>query len=141
MSYLLDTNVVSEWAKPRPEPRVIAWLADVDEDRVFLSVVTFAELHRGIELLPPGRKKDRLSVWADADLFERFEGRVLDVTPPVARSWGAVMAHSQTAGRALGTMDAFFAATALVHDLTLVTRNDADFSAAGIEVFNPWRGA
>ena len=139
MNFLLDTNVVSEWVRPRPEPRVVAWLADADEDRVFLSVITLAEIQRGVDLLPAGRKRDRLAAWAAGDLLERFEGRLLDVTREVAREWGAVSALAQRAGRKLGLMDGFFAATARVHGLTLVTRNEEDFAATGVDLLNPWR--
>ena len=139
MNFLLDTNVVSEWVRPRPEPRVVAWLADADEDRVFLSVITLAEIQRGVDLLPAGRKRERLAAWAAGDLPERFEGRLLDVTREVAREWGAVSARAQRAGRKLGLMDGFFAATARVHGLTLVTRNEEDFAATGVDLLNPWR--
>lgn len=138
MSYLLDTNVVSEWIRPRPEPRVVAWLAEVDEDRVFLSVVTLAEIQRGVDLLPRSRKRDRLARWRDGELLDRFETRVLDVTQAVAREWGTLTAHAQRSGRPIGAMDAFIAATARVHRLTLVTRNDGDFTSTGVELFNPW---
>lgn len=140
MNFLLDTNVVSEWARPRPEPRVVAWLADVDEDRVFLSAITVAELQLGIESLPVAAKRQRLLAWLDQELLERFESRIVDVTPPVARDWGAVCALGQRAGKPIGAMDAFFAATARVHGLTLVTRNDADFSEVGVALLNPWSG-
>ncbi len=138
MSYLLDTNVVSEWTRPRPEPRVVAWLGDVDEDRVFLSVVTLAELHRGIELLPTGKKRELLAAWLTTDLLDRFATRVLDVTPAVAREWGAIGANAQRSGAPVGVMDAFVAATARVHDLTVVTRNEADFKSTGVTLLNPW---
>lgn len=138
MNFLLDTNVVSEWARPRPEPRVVAWLADLDEDRAFLSVITLAELQHGIESLPAGGKRDRLLAWLDEDLLERFESRIIAVTPTVARDWGTVCALAQRAGKPIGAMDAFFAATARVRGLTLVTRNDADFSSVGVELLNPW---
>jgi hypothetical protein len=138
VSYLLDTNVVSEWARPRPEPRVVAWLACVDEDTVHLSVITVAELQCGIELLPPGPKRERLARWLAGDLLDRFEGRLLDVTRDVAREWGMISAEAQNAGRPMGVVDAFFAATARVRGLTLVTRNDAHFRHAGIELLNPW---
>src|SRR5438093_1415845 len=73
VTFLLDTNVVSEWVKPEPDPNVVAWLADVDEDRVFLSVVTFAEISRGVELMPAGRRRERLAAWLAAELPARFE--------------------------------------------------------------------
>ncbi len=113
-------------------------MADVDEDRVFLSVITLAELQRGVDLLPPGQKRDRLTAWLTGDLLDRFAGRLLDVTLDVAREWGTVCAQAQRAGTSLGAMDAFFAATARVRGLTLVTRNDTDFASAGIELLNPW---
>jgi predicted nucleic acid-binding protein len=138
VSFLLDTNVVSEWVRPRPAESVVAWLADVDEDLVFMSVVSFAELRRGIELLPPGRRRDRLEEWLAADLAGRFQGRILDVDPLVADAWGRIMARGHRAGRMPGAVDAFFAATAESHELTLVTRNIRDFENLGIYLYNPW---
>lgn len=138
MSYLLDTNVVSEWAKPRPDPRVVTWLAEADEDRLFLSVATFAELRAGIEQLPEGRRRQRLAEWLEDDLAERFAGRILAIDIKVAKVWGLVSARAQAAGAAMGVMDAFFAATAAAHSLALVTRNTKDFAQAGIELLNPW---
>ncbi len=138
MSFLLDTDVVSEWAKPRPEPGVAAWLAAVDEDEVFMSVVSFAELKRGVGLMPVGHRRNRLLDWIAYDLTARFDGRVLDVDRGVADAWGQLMARSHTGGRALGAMDAFFAATAVSHDLTLVTRNIRDFNDLGLPLHNPW---
>ena len=92
MSFLLDTNVVSEWTKPRPNAGVLAWLADVDEDRVFLSVVTIAELRHGIERLPAGRRRSRLDEWLNAELMLRFEGRILPVDGRVADECGRLVA-------------------------------------------------
>lgn len=139
MSFLLDTNVVSEWVKPQPNPQVVAWLQDVDEDRVFLSVASVAEIRRGIELLPPGKRRDRLDSWLTRDLPARFEGRVLDINSQIAEAWGAIMARGQKAGLNLDVLDAFFAATAKVHGLTLVTRNVQDFLRIGIPLLNPWQ--
>lgn len=139
MKFLLDTNVVAEWVKPLPEPRVVSWLAEVDEDRVFLSVVSLAEIRRGIEAIPAGRRRERLATWLAEELPARFEGRILDIDQRVALGWGVVMVRSQKAGHTIGTMDAFFAATAQAHGLTLVTRDVGDFKAAGIELFDPWQ--
>lgn len=139
MSFLLDTNVVAEWVKPMPAPTVVAWLANVDEDRVFLSVASIAEISRGVEALPAGRRRDRLATWLAEELPARFERRVLDIDRRVAHAWSAVMARSREAGAPLSSMDAFFAATAQAHDLTLVTRNIRDFKAAGIALFDPWQ--
>jgi predicted nucleic acid-binding protein len=141
VSYLLDTNVVSEWVKPRPEPRVIDWLAAVDEDRVFLSVVTVGELRHGIDRLPAGRRRARLDEWLRQDLPRRFEGRVVPIDAAVADAWGAIVARRERTGRPIGVMDAFMAATAEVHDLTLVTRNASDFRSSVTAVVDPWTEA
>jgi len=138
VNFLLDTNVVSEWTKPRPDTGVVTWLAEADEDRVFISVVTLAELRHGIERLPAGGRRDRLDVWLTEQVPARFEARVLPVDAETANSWGRVMARGQAAGRPVGSMDAFIAATAERHDLALVTRNVSDFDALGIRLINPW---
>lgn len=138
MKYLLDTNVVSEWAKPLPSPDVVTWLTDVDEDTVHLSVVTFAEIRHGVDRLPEGRRRDRLATWLTGDLPARFEGRILDIDREVADAWGTLMARGQSRGRSLPVMDAFVAATALRHTLTLVTRNVSDFDDLGVKLVNPW---
>jgi toxin FitB len=139
LSFLLDTNVVSEWVKPEPNPHVIAWLKEVDEDRVFLSVASLAEIRRGIELMSPGRRRDRLAAWLAADLPARFAGRILDIDSRTAETWGIVMARGQNAGINVSVLDAFFAATAEVHTLTLVTRNVQHFLNLGILLLNPWQ--
>jgi predicted nucleic acid-binding protein len=138
VSFLLDTNVVSEWIKPRPNPGVVAWIADVDEDRVFLSVVTLAELRYGIERLAPGQRRTRLGDWLEDELPLRFEGRILNIHPAVADTCGRLVARAETMGRPAEAMDAFIAATAEVHGLTVVTRNTSDFQSLSKDVLNPW---
>lgn len=138
MSFLIDTNVVSEWVRPRPHPGVGAWFAEVDEDRVFLSVITLAELRRGIARLAEGRRRNRLDEWLQHDLPLRFEGRILAVDAAVAAAWGDVMAEREERGRPISAMDAFIAATTRVHRLTLVTRNVADFEGSVPAIVNPW---
>lgn len=138
MSFLLDTNVVSEWVKPRPHPRVAAWLAAVDEDRTFISVVTLGELRHGIERLASGRRRDRLDEWLRSELPLRFEKRVLPIDAGVADAWGRIVARRARSGRMISTIDAFVAATAEVHELTIVTRNTADFTPSAAPMFDPW---
>jgi predicted nucleic acid-binding protein len=138
MSFLLDTNVVSEWTKPQPNAGVITWLEEADEDRVFLSVATFAELRHGIERLAPGARRKKLDSWLSEELPLRFESRILPVTAEVANEWGRVIARCDAAGRPLAAMDGLIAATATVHELTLVTRNTADFATALKALVNPW---
>lgn len=138
MNVLLDTNVLSEMQRPVPDARVVAWLHAVDEDRVFMSVASIAEIRRGIGLLPPGRRREALAVWLEEDLPARFGDRVLPIARPVANRWGDLMAESRTRGIALSAMDGFFAATALAHELTLATRNVRDFAPFGIPLHDPW---
>jgi predicted nucleic acid-binding protein len=140
VNFLLDTNGVSEWVKPVPDPGLVTWLAAVDEDRVFLSVVTLAELRHGVERLVDGRRRARLEVWLNQELTERFAGRVLAVDGAIAHAWGRLVARAEAAGQRLSVMDGFIAATAQIHELTLVTRNVKDFVSSGITVHNPWTG-
>ena len=137
--YLLDTNVVSEWVKPHPNPNVVRWLADADEDRISLSIITIAELHFGVEILAPGNRRDALSEWVRNELPERFEGRILGIDMAVAASWGMLMERSRRTGINLHPIDGFLAATAYSMSLKLVTRNTAHFAKLGIELENPWQ--
>jgi predicted nucleic acid-binding protein len=138
MSFLLDTNVVSEWVKPKPNSGVVTWLANVDEDRVFLSLVTLTELRYGIERLAAGARRRSLEEWLQRELPIRFEGRILPVDETVADVSGRIAARSESAGRPIEAIDAFLAATAEVHNLTLVTRNESDFKAVLKTMLNPW---
>jgi predicted nucleic acid-binding protein len=137
MNFLLDTNVVSEWMKPHPNPGLIAWLEEVDEDRVFLSVITLTELRYGIERLAAGNKRKRLEDWLQHELPLRFEKRILNIDPTVADACGKVVARREAQGRPIEAMDAFLAGTAEVHRLILVTRNDSDFEGT-VRCLNPW---
>lgn len=138
MTFLLDTNVVSEWVKPRPNAGLTEWLSHVNEDEVFLSVVTFAELRFGVERLAPGTRRTRLDEWLRIELPVRFEQRILLVDGAVADEWGRMVARGAGRGRPIGAMDALVASTAQVHGLTLVTRNAKDFEGAVKSVLNPW---
>ena len=141
MNYLLDTNVVSEWLRPRPNSSVVRWLTEADEDRVCLSVITFAEVRRGIEEMAAGQRREALLSWLHFELPTRFEGRIVGVDRVVAEAWGTLMAASTKLGANLSSMDAFLAATAAVHSLTLVTRNTKHFEKLGIPLLNPWNEA
>lgn len=138
MRFLLDTNVISEPTRARPNRGLLAWLAEVDEDSVFLSVVTIAELRYGIERLVAGKRRDHLDAWLRKDLESRFEGRILPVDFGIADACGRLMARSESMGRPVEPRDAFIAATAEVHGLTLVTRNTSDFEATVNAIVTPW---
>ena len=138
MSFLLDTNVISEPMKQQPNEGALAWLAEVNEDTVFLSVVTITELRYGIERLAAGRRRRGLDEWLGKELTARFAGRILPVDLEVADACGRLVARSEFLGRPMEPRDAFIAATAEVHALTLVTRNAADFQATVKHILNPW---
>jgi toxin FitB len=135
--WLIDTNIVSEWVKPRPDAGIVSWLDEVDEDRVFLSVASLAEIRFGIERLAPGRRRNRLDRWLREELPERFEGRIVLVDGQVADACGRLLARARQAGRGLGAMDALIAATCQACDLVLATRNLGDFDGLGVELFAP----
>lgn len=139
MRFLLDTNVISEWVKPRPERRVVAWLDAADQNSLYLSVLAFAEVRLGIERLPVGTKRDRLTVWLDGDLAEWFEGRIIGIDLAIASAWARLVARGRSAGRTPPILDAFMAATALVHGMTLVTRDIGATAWLEVPVLNPWQ--
>lgn len=138
MIFLLDTNVVSEWASPQPSRKVQDWLNELDEDATFISSVTAAEVARGIRLLPEGKRRAELSSWFEDDLLIRFGARCLPVTTEVGLEWAGQMAQAQMSGRRMDALDAFIGATARVHGLTLVTRNTRHFTRCGIDLIDPW---
>ncbi len=141
MSFLLDTNVLSEYVKPLPEERVVCWLNSADEDQLFVSVATLAELRFGVARMDHGSRRRNLEKWLQDEMLNRFDGRILSIDLQIADAWGEVMARCEDAGRRMGPMDCFLAATALVWDLTLVTRNTTDFASYGGAVFSPWESA
>lgn len=139
MNYLLDTNVVSELIRPEPDPNVATWVSAADEDRLYLSVLTFAEIRHGIEQLPEGSRRERLRLWMETDLAGRFAGRILELDRAAAEAWGVMMAHAAAQGMRQPVMDTLFAATAKRHGMILVTRNLRDFRDTGIELLDPWQ--
>ena len=138
MNYLLDTNVLSEVRRPQPDRAVLAWLEQVDEDRVYLSVISIAEIARGVALLDEGKRKTDLAQWLEHELPARFEGRILQVDAPAALTWGKLLADAKRAGSGLSVMDGWIAAIALSKNLTLVTRNTKDFLQSGVLQLDPW---
>ena len=136
-SWLIDTNIVSEWVKPRPDVGVVRWLDEVDEDRIFLSVISLAEIRFGVERLAPSRRRTRLDAWLRGELPARFERRIVPVDEEVADACGHLLARARRASRGLGAMDALIAATCLARDLVLATRNLTDFDRLGIALHAP----
>lgn len=137
--FLLDTNIISELVRPRPEPIVTGWVEATEEHLLYLSVLTLGEIRKGIDLIEGASRRVELEAWLDYDLVSRFAGRILAVDEAVADRWGRLAAR---AGRRtqLPVIDGLLSATALHHNLTLVTRNTKDVAATGVPVFNPWGG-
>jgi len=137
--FLLDANVISELVKPRPEPAVTRWIDATDENLLCLSVLTFGEIRKGIAALPnTSSRRLSLETWLDHELALRFSGRILAIDQAAADRWGGTMAKALAAKSPLPVIDGLLAATALQHNLTLVTRNARDVAITGVSVFNPW---
>ena len=138
MKYLLDTCLISELVKKEPNPAVVSWLDEQDEQKLFLSVLNLGELQKGISKLPDGTKKNELQAWVALDLVERFTGRILEIDLETALCWGRLQGEAEQAGEKLPVMDSLIAATATAHGLVVVTRNVRDIERCGVRVFNPW---
>lgn len=136
MSYLVDTNVFSEPAKPKPDTAVVTWLRQ-HESELYVSAITIGELRRGIERLPAGKRKEQLRKWLAA-LCECLKGRILSFNTSTAHLWGQLKAKWDKAGLTIPSLDSQIAATAHRHSLTIVTRNVTDFRQAGVKVLNPF---
>ena len=141
MSYLLDTCVISEFARPAPSPGIVRWLDAQAEDQLYLSVVTLGEIARGVARLPDSRRRRRLAAWLHHDVRERFAQRLLPVSAQVALRWGELSGRAAASGVQISMADGIIAATALVHGLVVATRDVADLTATGAVVFSPWEDA
>jgi predicted nucleic acid-binding protein len=138
--FLLDTNVVSELMKVRPNRRVAEWVDATPEELLHLSVITIGEVRKGIDLLDEAEpRRAALQSWLDRDVRLRFGGRLLTFDDAVAERWGQIEAVAKRRRITLPTIAAHLAATALHHGLTFATRNTADVASIGVPVFNPWR--
>lgn len=135
MSYLIDTNVLSELRRRVPDANVARWLTERPATTLYLSVLTLGELRKGIEALPESARKRDLLDWLEVELPTFFAGRILPIDAPVADRWGRLVA---AAGRPLPAIDGLLAATALTHGMVLVTRNLKDFQCEGLMVIDPW---
>ena len=138
--FLLDTNIVSELVKRKPEPMVAAWIDSIDENLLHLSVLTFGEIRKGIASLRDTSRRIALEAWLDGDLTLRFADRILPITRTVADRWGRLAADAVAAKALLPVIDGLLAATALDQSLTLVTRNTKDVGVTGVPLFDPWSG-
>jgi predicted nucleic acid-binding protein len=141
MAWLLDTNILSELRRLKPEPKVLTFIAGHPLDQLYISAVTLAELRFGIELLSEGRRRDELNDWLTQKIRPMFDKRVLSVTEDIMFRWRIVVEQGRKAGYTFSQPDLIIAATALHHGLTMVTRDRSDFERAGVPVVNPWEAA
>ncbi|MBA3285742.1 MAG: type II toxin-antitoxin system VapC family toxin [Nitrosopumilus sp.] len=135
MSYLLDTNIVSETIRKQPNSHVIEWLRLIDNKDIYISVLTLGEIRKGVEKLDKNEKRDKILIWLENDLYQWFQGRILNIDYKVADKWGFLLSQHPSP---LPAIDALIAATALTHNLKLVTRNVKDFQFTGLELINPF---
>lgn len=138
MNYLLDTCVISELTKKNPNRKVTSWISTTEENRLFTSVLTFGEIHKGIEKLSKSKKKEKLHNWISFELKERFENRIIPFDLKAATTWGKIQALSESVGRGMPTVDGQIAATGICNGLIVVTRNTSDMEISGVALLNPW---
>ena len=137
MNYLADTNAVSEFSKKKPNQKVLDWFAAQTEESLFLSVITIGEFEKGIAKIIDPVGKAKYETYLD-HLIVRFDRRILPISIEVGRRWGKLFGTLQRTGRVLPNWDSLIAATALEHDLTIITRNTTDFDDTGARVLNIW---
>jgi predicted nucleic acid-binding protein len=138
LNYLLDTNVLSEATRPQPDARAAAWLGSRPSLTLFVSLVSIAEIRKGILLLPEGRKRTKLGSWLESELLPAFANRVIPLGDAEMNEWASLQAETEKKGHRLPVVDSLIAATARCHGLTLATRNIQDFCHCGIPVLSPW---
>jgi predicted nucleic acid-binding protein len=136
--FLLDTNVPSELTRPQPDPRVAQWLENTDDELMYLSVISIGEACKGFTVHPEQHRRTSLRQWLEDELRPWFAGRILPVSEAIAEQWGVLEGECQLKGLTLSAPDGLIAATALEHELTVVTRNVKDFTGLGVAVLNPW---
>src|ERR1700736_3497086 len=126
--FLLDTNCISEVVRLKPDPHVTSWIEAAEEDLLYISVLTLGEIRKGVAALPQSRRRSRLETWLEVELQARFSGRLLPIAVAVADRWGVLAANAKASGKSLSTIDGLLAATAIHHNLTIVSRNVSDFA-------------
>ena len=136
--FLLDTNCISDVVRLKPEPRVMAWMEGADESLLYLSVLTMGEIRKGLAALQQSKRRSQLETWLELELQARFSGRILPIDAAVADRWGLLAARAKRSGKALSSIDGLLAATAIHHNLTIVSRNVSDFANTYVPVVNPW---
>lgn len=139
MRYLLDTCVISEVVRPRPDARVMEWMEQCPGESAFLSVLTLGQIQKGIRRLTDTKRRNTIQRWLDNDLRTRFEDRILSVDEDVALTWGLIQSEAERRGATIPVIDGLIAATAITRNITVATRNEQDMTRTGALVVNPWK--
>jgi toxin FitB len=138
LKYLLDTCVISEIIRPQPDENVISWIQVQDENNLYLSVLTFGEIEKGIEKAQDQSRKRKLQLWVEQDLKQRFVNRIIAIDLDISVRWGAIQGQAELAGKPLPVIDGLIAVSGLVHNCIVVTRNITDMEQSAVELLNPW---
>lgn len=141
MKYLLDTCVISEVTKRKPSENVLAWLQAQDESSLYLSILTFGEIEKGIEKSPDQIRKTKLKRWVEDDLKQRFEGRIIPIDLNVVTQWGRIQGVAELAGKTMPSIDGLIAVSGVANHCIVATRNISDMEQSTAELFNPWEYA
>jgi toxin FitB len=138
MNYLLDTCLISELSKLKPNEKVVDWVLSENETNFYVSVLTFGELHKGVQKLPASKKKEELQVWIEDELKNRFQNRIIGIDMRVSILWGKIQCFAEKKGKPMPAIDSLIAATGIAYELTVVTRNVTDMEQSGVKLLNPW---
>lgn len=138
MNFLLDTCLISELAKSYPNKKVVDWVLSENETNFYVSVLSFGELHKGIEKLPESKKKEELRIWAENELRNRFQNRIIGIDIRVSITWGKIQSIAEKKGKPMPAIDSLIAATGIAYGMIVVTRNISDMEQSGVNLFNPW---
>lgn len=138
MNYLLDTNIISEFISKNPNQKVADYILTLNENNLFLSVITIGEIKSGIEKLDDGKKKEKLLSWLEHELLIRFENRIVSISIDVMLKWGTLNQKLKSLGTPLPIMDSLIGATCEAENMVLITRNEKDFKNIDIEIINPF---
>lgn len=138
MKYLLDTCLISELTKTAPDKKVVDWVLSENEKDLYISVLTFGELNKGIEKLAESQKKETLRAWVENELRHRFKDRIIGIDIHISVIWGKIQCVAEKKGRTMPAVYSLIAATGIYHDLIVATRNTSDMEQSGVKLFNPW---
>jgi len=138
LKYLLDTNIISEFIAKKPNQKVLDFVTSLDENDVYLSVITIGEIKFGIQKVQNQTKKEQLLLWLENDLLQRFKGKIVDIDTETMLTWGELNQHLQSIGRVIPIVDSLIASSCVSKDFTLITRNIKDFYNFDLEIINPF---